>query len=1020
MKKNKNTILCLLVQVILFITAFSASAQSAHPLTNYTTEDGLSLNSVNDLLFDRQGFLWITTADGLQRFDGYRFQTFRHDPAGKKSIPENSISEVYEDRYSNLWVTYRTGICFKPKGKNEFIDLTSQFPTKLSRNAKICLWESDSSVWVAGYPDGIFSIDKYSLASKKIFSFPVTGTNELLYTMIRYRQKGDVAWLRKGKEKNGDLLKVDSTGIHHLINKSKTVIYYLLPVHADSLVIISDKYFFIAASKDPFTPVRVLGRMQNTESFNFEHLNQARKIKNNQYLLPGIDKLFIYDRNALTVSEYPYTEYFPKELARLVTPVTTDNHQNDWIGFNGIGGIKVFSVQKFNLFNRPQKNLLPYSITGDRSGNIYAGIYLGDIEMYDNKGQFLKKFILPAVHKTTGSPRAMCMIDSVTLIARSTLNELYAIDTRTGNLKVISSLLPSRSDSVLRDFETDLQAVNENEVWFTYSNSILSLKKIKGQFSCSVVCRLPVQEIPTSFFHSPNGKLWIATPTSLWVFIRKDSFGEKNNFRKIELPVTYIKHVNVNTDGNIWLATTNGIIILKNEKVIKTITTKDGLPNSFVYSVLFDKESNAWVSTNRGIAKIIPPSSATDSVYQIISYTAKEGLQGDEFNTKGYYKSNEGNLYFAGVNGINYFKPEELVNKSSASPTMLTRIEVNNLPYSPDLQPEFINSVSLSHRENNISLSFSCMDFTVPEKNQYKFWLKGFQDGWSLPQTNNTVQYILPHGNYELHVLSANYEGVWSTEPLILKINILPPWYQTTWARFLFGFLILSFVAGLFYFISRNRYQRKLRKLQMEQEVQKEKQRLSRDLHDNLGAQITWLSNNIQQIQTAQEQEQPTELKMNRLKEGAGELMQTLRETIWILNKDKISAIDFFDKLVNHSVKFLEAYPSIQLHTEEKIAAEIQFNSGQALQLFRICQEAITNACKHSGASQLNIIAGSSENKFTIHVNDNGKGFDTSSENLSGHYGLQNMQERVNESNFELKIESPTGKGTSILISALL
>lgn len=206
----------------------------------------------------------------------------------------------------------------------------------------------------------------------------------------------------------------------------------------------------------------------------------------------------------------------------------------------------------------------------------------------------------------------------------------------------------------------------------------------------------------------------------------------------------------------------------------------------------------------------------------------------------------------------------------------------------------------------------------------------------------------------------------------------------------------------------------------MEQEVQKEKQRLSRDLHDNLGAQITWLSNNISQVETAQQQQQPVEPKMNRLKEGAGELMQTLRETIWILNKDKISAIDFFDKLVNQTVKYLEAYPSIQLHTDEKIVADVQLHSGQALQLFRICQEAITNACKHSNASKLEIIANSSENKFSIRISDYGKGFDTSSENLTGHYGLQNMQERANESNLDLKIESAPGKGVSIFISATL
>jgi signal transduction histidine kinase len=275
-------------------------------------------------------------------------------------------------------------------------------------------------------------------------------------------------------------------------------------------------------------------------------------------------------------------------------------------------------------------------------------------------------------------------------------------------------------------------------------------------------------------------------------------------------------------------------------------------------------------------------------------------------------------------------------------------------------------------------------------------------------------------GEYELHVLGSNYEGVWAMEPLIFKINILPPWYQTNWARIIFAFFILSIVAAVFYFISRNRYKKKLRKLQMEQEVQKEKQRLSRDLHDNLGSQLTWLSNNISQLQRAEKELQPVEQRLNQLKEGAGELMQTLRETIWIINKEKISVVEFFDKLVSHASRYIEAYPPLQLQTEENISVNYQLNSGTALQLFRICQEAITNACKHAAATTLSIKADADEKHFAITVSDNGKGFDSSSENLTGHYGLQNMRERARESSLQFQLQSSHGKGSLVLVSLVL
>jgi len=158
--------------ILLFMVAMFMGlhmhGQPQRPLIEYTTEKGLSLNSVNDLHFDKQGFLWVSTADGLQRFDGYRFQTFKHDPLDKKSLPENSVSVIYEDQTGNLWISHRTGICFKPKGKNEFVDLSSAMSRFTFRYPLTCVNETDSTVWILNYPSGVYAVNKFSLQIKKI------------------------------------------------------------------------------------------------------------------------------------------------------------------------------------------------------------------------------------------------------------------------------------------------------------------------------------------------------------------------------------------------------------------------------------------------------------------------------------------------------------------------------------------------------------------------------------------------------------------------------------------------------------------------------------------------------------------------------------------------------------------------------------------------------------------------------------------------------------------------------------
>lgn len=984
---------------------FPSHGQLNRPLTVYTTENGLSINSINDLLFDRQGFLWIATADGLQRFDGYSFKTFKHDPSDAKSIADNYIGSLFEDENENLWISHRSGVSVKRKGEFSFSNISYSSVDFVLKVPYYCVGENDSTVSILNYPEGIYAINKFSLKTVRITSLPVSLGQERMDMLSKFRKKEEAVWLKKGVDKTGSIFRFNSSGLREFKNTGKIKVLFIIPVKKDSMVIITDKMIYKASTNNPFDLSTILRSPFDATDLDKEFMTWPRKISNDQYLIIGTKKILMFDTNKDSITEFPYTEYFSENVNHYLNVTTYDRHKNIWLGFNGIGGIKVLSPQKFGLFKRPEKDLLPYCLAADDNNNVYVGIYLGDIEVYDKAGRFLKKIKLPESHNMYESPRAMALIDSSTLIIKFVLDELYAVDLHTGSLQSLSHLLPAYKNFTLGDFEPAMQRAGNNEVLFSFKNMILSLRKNKSGFGITTICTLPVKDRINSFLYNSKGQLLIGTVANAWLL-------EKNNLKRLSLPFTWVKHINQHPNGNIWITTTDGIYILKDSLVIKTLDTKDGLPNSFVYGVLFDNIGNSWISTNRGLAKI-------DTAYRITTYSAKEGLQGDEFNTRGYLKGRDGTLYFAGVNGINFFNPQNLLSKGGSSATILTGIEVNNKPYKPDLQPEFLRSVSLPYDQNNIRLSFAYMDLTVPLRNQFKFLLKNFQNDWTLPQTNNTVQYILPPGEYELYVLGANYEGVWSKEPLVVRINILPPWYQSLWAKIIFALLVLGAVGGIFYYISRTRYQKKLRLLQMEQEVQKEKQRLSRDLHDNLGAQISWLSNNISQVETAQQQLQPVEQKMNRLKEGAGELMQTLRETIWILNKDRISAIDFFDKLVSHAVKYTEAYPSIQLHTEETITDNIMLNSSQALQLFRICQEAVTNACKHAEASRLSITA-SNEKGFTICISDNGKGFDLNNNELTGHYGLQNMKQRAEESLLQLSIESSPGKGASIIVSAAI
>ncbi len=229
--------------------------------------------------------------------------------------------------------------------------------------------------------------------------------------------------------------------------------------------------------------------------------------------------------------------------------------------------------------------------------------------------------------------------------------------------------------------------------------------------------------------------------------------------------------------------------------------------------------------------------------------------------------------------------------------------------------------------------------------------------------------------------------------------------------------ILIAAGSAFFYLNQKRKYRKKIEQLKMQQQLQEEKERLSRDLHDNLGSQMALLSNNIETLDINFKKQLEIDSNIEKVKATSKQLLQTLREAIWILNKEQVTAQDFFDKLIDYAQRFLQSYPGIQLKVEENFPGNKQLNSNEALQLFRICQEAVTNACKYSGSEQLLIKGDSAGNLFTVTILDFGKGFDETAISNNGHYGLKNMQQRAATINAAIKIATASAKGVAITVT---
>jgi signal transduction histidine kinase len=471
----------------------------------------------------------------------------------------------------------------------------------------------------------------------------------------------------------------------------------------------------------------------------------------------------------------------------------------------------------------------------------------------------------------------------------------------------------------------------------------------------------------------------------------------------------HVKYIAKDQLDRFWAATEAGIFIIKDDSLIKILTEQNELSSSFVYGILFDKKNRAWCSSNKGLMRI-------DSSFTVKAFTQSNGLLNDEFNTNGFLKHPNGNFYFAGLEGIDYFNPDEFEEDTSISAIHLAELKVNYANYTFTKNTDGSISLSAPYDKNNLSFSFSVMDFYNPSVNQFSYYLKGYQSEWSLPTNNNEVNYILPPGEYTLLVKGANHNGVWSSTPLVIKISIVPAWYQTALFKWGLGFTGLFLIGTVLYSLNKRKYRRRLAALKMKQQVQEEKERLSRDLHDNLGSQMALLSNNVENLEINFKKQQHIDDSIEKVKGVSKQLLQTLREAIWILNKEEVTAQDFFDKLIDYTQRYLHSYPGTQLQVTEIFLFQQTLNSNEALQLFRICQEVISNACKYSESKILRLEGKTQQNNFEICIHDFGKGFDVNKINEEGHYGLKNMQKRANAVNGILLISSTAGKGTSVTI----
>lgn len=466
----------------------------------------------------------------------------------------------------------------------------------------------------------------------------------------------------------------------------------------------------------------------------------------------------------------------------------------------------------------------------------------------------------------------------------------------------------------------------------------------------------------------------------------------------------------INLKGEIYAGGNKGVFKIDTAgKILHEWNKLTGLPDECIYALTFDKEGALWCSTNKGIIKI-------DQNNHVLQITKQDGLQENEFNTNVLAVAEDGEIYFGGTNGVSSFYPSSISSFDDRTNVLFTGIRANNFVVDTTTATWNIRTIKLPYRQNALSFDFIAMGNSNPDQYVYQYKMEKVDNEWVRNNNMQTVRYSLSPGKYVFKVYASRSFNK-DAEPMKeIHITIRPPLWRLWWFRAGLALFVLTL---LYYFINqrnKRKYAERLLQLEHERQLKLERERISKDLHDSLGAYANAVLYNTELLANEKSDSRREEL-IGDLKFSSKDIITALRETVWALKKEEYTAEECMMRIRNFIHPFAKYYSHIQFTVQGEAPDNVKFNYTKALHLVRIVQEAVSNSIKHASPSLISVVTDHEQDRWILKITDNGKGFNYAShEEAERGNGLTNMAHRAAEAGFELKIESKDREGTTITV----
>ncbi len=962
---------------------------------SWTSGSGLPQNSVYSILQTSDGYLWITTLDGLVRYDGVRFKVF--NKLNSKGVNSNRFTKLFEDRDKNLW------ICTEDGGLTRYRDGTfTSFTTQdgLSDNWTFALRQTDdgkilvrTSSGLARWQDG-----RFTTISTDLKSFDAVLGYEGGSAALWYRLDTTLRCVKDGNVTDYTVPPFDTD------DQSRPQLYedregrLWIGTEQSDLFMLKDGELTHFTTKDGLPPYLIRTFCEDREGTLWLGTSGGGLVK--------------YQDGRFTT--FTTEEGLPSNQ---IVAIYEDREGTLWVGTNGNGMFRINKqIIRSHVLTSGIGGKSLYPMIEDRAGNLWIG---GD-------GLFRFKDGVYTYYPPTLSPN-----DRTSNSRYYNIMGLYEdydgriwigateslISYKDGRFTDESSMLGDSSDwadinVILRD--------HKGVLWFGTRKGLFENKDGKSR-RYRKEDGLPNEEIH-AMIEDRQGALWIGTYGGLVRYHdgQFTSYTEGDGLSSNRVRSLYEDH-----QGTIWIGTYDGGLNRFKDGHLTRYTTDDGLFSNGVFQILEDDAGNFWMSSNQGIYRVSRNQLerfADGKLNRLtsISYGVKDGMENSECNggrQPAGLRARDGRLWFPTLNGVVEIDPKDISFNPLPPPVIIESVLLNRK------DTAFGEGVEISSDQQNLEIRYTGLSLIRPESASFRYKIEGLEADWVEAGSRRSAFYShIPAGTYTFRVVAANADGVWNEEGATIRIVVIPLFYQTWW----FQVLILLSVAGVVAIIYRLRIgnlkraqaaqQAFSRRLVSSQET--ERKRIASELHDGLGQNLLVIKNRAMigtglsdSNSKAVEQFKEIDSIVSEAIAEAKQIAYNLRP----LHLDRFglkSALeDMMEKVESASgIKFSSRIVSL----DGLLSKEYEIN------LYRIIQESINNIVKHSYASEALVVVDCGGDILSVTIKDDGKGFKDDPEssifNRRAGLGVASIDERIRLLKGSLTIDSSPERGTTLRI----